>query len=77
MILPTRHLPESRALIQVGAQVLSIVQSPKTVSSIWEELKSNRGDQNISFDWFILSLDLLRALGTLTYEDGRLRRDRA
>lgn len=82
MILPSKHLPQDRALLTVGARVLTFLAHPKTVSAIWEEL--NRHDtglsavpQRITYDWFLLSLDLLYALGTIELESGLVTRRRA
>ncbi len=74
MILPTKHLPEYRTLLHVGAAVLSLLTTPKTVSRVWEEIRGSGQESRVSFDWFVLALDLLYILGVLSYEEGRLRR---
>ena len=40
MILPSKHLSQDRALLTVGARILQKLSQPKTVSALWEELKS-------------------------------------
>lgn len=79
MILPSKHLPADRALLTVGAHVLTFLARPKTVSALWEEL--NKHDvglsampRRITYDWFLLSLDLLYALGTIELESGLVAR---
>jgi len=78
MILPTKRVEEDRALLTLGAEILDKLREPKTVSRLWDEVK--RGKENerdsslVTYDWFILSLDLLYALGTIDLEHGRLRR---
>ncbi|WP_083881291.1 ABC-three component system middle component 6 [Thauera phenylacetica] len=79
MILPSKHLPQDRALLTVGAHVLTFLAHPKTVSALWEEL--NRHDAGvavtprcINYDWFLLALDLLYALGTIELESGLVTR---
>lgn len=80
MILPSKHLPQDRALLTVGAHVLTFLARPKTVSALWEEL--NRTDSSltaamprrITYDWFLLALDLLFALGTIELENGLVAR---
>ncbi len=79
MILPSKHLPQDRALLTVGANVLTFLGHPKTVSALWEEL--NRHDaglavtpRRITYDWFLLALDLLYALGTIELESGLVAR---
>lgn len=79
MILPSKHISQDRALLTVGAHLLTSLGRPKTVSALWEEL--NRQDTGtaamprpITYDWFLLSLDLLYALGTIELESGLVRR---
>ena len=79
MILPSKHLPHDRALLTVGAKVLTFLAHPKTVSALWQEL--NRYDvglaatpRRVSYDWFLLALDLLYALGTIELESGLVAR---
>ena len=48
MILPTKHLREDQALIAVGAELLSLLDEPKTVSRLWEELRRARGEAEAS-----------------------------
>jgi hypothetical protein len=80
MILPSKHLPQDRALLTLGGQVLTFLARPKTVSALWEEL--NQHDQGlgatrprrITYDWFVLALDLLYSFGTIELENGLVAR---
>jgi hypothetical protein len=79
MILPSKHLQQDRALLTVGAHVLTFLVRPKTVSALWEEL--NRQDasvvtvpRKITYDWFLLALDLLYAMGTIELVSGLVTR---
>lgn len=76
MILPTKSIEPDRALLAVGADILRLLDEPKTVSRLWDELISSRasrkGSSVITYDWFVLSLDLLFTLGTLELDRGRL-----
>lgn len=76
MILPTKHLAEDRALLSVGALVLRRLSSPRSVSSLWEDLKKSADQQGapLPYDWFVLSLDLLFILGAVEFRQGQLRR---
>ena len=80
MILPSKHLPQDRALLTVGGHVLMFLAHPKTVSALWEELSRHEGDlsaarpRKITYDWFLLTLDLLYALGTIELESGLVAR---
>lgn len=48
MILPTKHLREDQALIAVGAELLGLLDEPKTVSRLWEEIRRARGEAEAS-----------------------------
>ena len=78
MILPTKHLPQERALLAVGADILRLLGEPKTVSRLWDELKKGRGSQPVTsaltYDWFVLALDLLFAARAIDIERGRIRK---
>lgn len=80
MILPTKRLPQDRALLAVGADVLTMLTRPQTVSKLWDDMKRRRADRSalapLPFDWFVLSLSLLFAMGVVELRDGRLHRAR-
>ena len=78
MILPTKHLPVDRSLLGVGAELIALLDAPKTVSGLWADLQERRGPAagRVTFDWFVLALDMLHALGAVETARGRLvRRD--
>jgi len=79
MILPTKHLPESQSLLGVGGTILALLgEREATVSSLWDQFRSAREEFGVvSFDWFVLGLDLLFALGTIELDRGVLRRREA
>ncbi len=75
MILPSKHLSEERALITIGAEVLGLLREPKTVSRLWTDLKKHRAaGVPVMYDWFVLSLDVLFALGLVDIDRGRVAR---
>lgn len=79
MILPSKHLQQDRALLTVGAHVLTYLVRPKTVSALWEELNKHEAGvavmpRKITYDWFLLALDLLYAMGTIELESGLVAR---
>jgi hypothetical protein len=80
MILPSKHLPQDRALLTVGAQVLTFLARPMTISALWEGLNKHEfgltasTHRRISYDWFLLSLDLLYALGVIELDSGLVTR---
>lgn len=76
MILPTKHLPESQSLLGVGGTILALLgEKEATVSRLWDEFRIARKECGlVSFDWFVLGLDLLFALGTIELDRGVVRR---
>ncbi len=75
MILPSKHLSQDRALLTVGALVLRHLQSSKTVSALWEDLKHSDSTEfgkvaSLSYDSFVLCLDLLYAMNAIELVDG-------
>lgn len=74
MILPSKHLSERRALLTVGSEILDLLDRPRTVSSVWEEVRGSKSDGRLrlSYDWFVLALDLLFLLGAIGLNDGLL-----
>jgi DNA-binding transcriptional ArsR family regulator len=75
MILPTKGISTETALLTVGARILDLLREPKTVSRVWDELSRAAVVQpTITYDWFVLALDMLYAMGLLELERGRLRR---
>ncbi len=76
MILPTKGIHPQKALIAIGADVLRLLEEDKTVSRLWDEFRKPREKRpEVTFDWFILSLDLLFIVGAITYDHGRLLRN--
>jgi hypothetical protein len=76
MILPNKHLPQERALLTVGAELLAQLEEPLTISELWERLKRHRGKLAlpISFDWFVLSLTFLYTIAAIEYDGVTIER---
>jgi len=76
MILPTKHIPESQSLLGVGGTILVLLSVREaTVSSLWADFQETRREKGgVSFDWFVLGLDLLFALGSIQMDRGVLKR---
>jgi hypothetical protein len=74
MILPSKHLSESRALIRVGGEILSQLEEPCAVSELWERVRTARtgrsGEAPLSFDWFVLALTFLYTIFAVDISDG-------
>lgn len=79
MILPTKHLSQDRALLTVGARLLTQLTQPKTVSALWEEISASKSTYSgkkpaLRYDAYVLSLDLLFLMGLVELQDGLLSR---
>jgi hypothetical protein len=70
MILPGKHLRSSRSLLGVGADILALLPEPRTPSELWERLRLTTGPSHVSFDWFVLSLSFLYAVGAVELRNG-------
>jgi hypothetical protein len=78
MILPSKHLPQDRALLTVGATILRHLSSPITVSALWEKLKHpvdrKTDSPYLRYDSFVLTLDMLYLMGVIDLKEGILHR---
>lgn len=77
MILPSKHLSGEKSLLWVAGELLRLLDEPKPVSRVWQELKRLRQAQSLpslTYEWFVLGLDLLYMLGAVELERGRLQR---
>lgn len=77
MILPTKRISEERCLLGIGANILDLLENPKTVSRLWNDFKKQRKSHQIpivTYDWFVMALDLLFILNTIDVEKGVLQR---
>lgn len=72
MILPTKHLSQDRALLTIGAKLLSHLAHPKTVSSLWGDVVGSNESGSIRYERFVLALDLLYLMGAIELNDGVL-----
>jgi len=72
MILPGKHLQHDRALLGVGAEILGHLGEERTISELWERVRSARGPAAtpLSFDWFVLALTFLYAVAAADFADG-------
>lgn len=79
MILPSEHIRPDRALLTVGAEILALLDEPRTVSWLWDRTRGQRGGPGqpsaIGYDWFVLALDLLYIVGAVEFERGLIRKN--
>ena len=72
MILPTKHISTSRSLIGLGAVLLPELGADRTPTQLWERARGSGAFQN--HKEFVLTLDLLHALGLVEMREGLLGR---
>lgn len=72
MILPSKHISVSRCLLNSGAKILKELNTPNTVSSLWEKVHNMPEIQ--TFEKFVLTIALLYSLETIELSEGLLRR---
>lgn len=72
MILPTKHIPTSQSLLGIGGTILEHLRSGKTVTRLWDDCR--RQSETMTFNRFIIALDLLYAIGGVEFVDGVLRK---
>ncbi len=74
MILPSKHISQEQSLLGVGAVVLREIRYARTVSSLWESVRTRPPVG--TFQRFILALDLLYMAGLLELREGLVDRVR-
>jgi len=80
MILPTKRLKPENSLIYLSGVTLSLLAEPKTVSRLWSDFQQDRisslriSSCDVTFEWFVLALDLLHLAGAVELRSGRLER---
>ena len=79
MLLPTKGVSAERALMTVGSDLLEALQTPRSVSSLWEHYKEHERafgvTDHVTFDWFSLALACLFAIRVVEWTpSGHLRR---
>jgi hypothetical protein len=72
VILPNKHLTLENSLLGMGAEILKHIREPRTVTSLWGEVRSL--PQVKTFERFTLGLDFLYAIGAVDFDNGLLRR---
>ena len=74
MILPNKYITAEYSLLGIGAILLNKLKTPKTVSSLWEEI---RDESKINtYSRFIICLDFLFLIDALEIKEGLLFKKR-
>jgi hypothetical protein len=71
MILPTKHLELDKSLLAIGGVILNALPRPRTVTSVWEEVRRHEGD--LSFESFSLDMAFLYTIGVVEMADEMIR----
>ena len=75
--MPTKHIKAENALIGVGAEILALLDRDKTSSRLFSDLQERRQENELStihFDWFLLAVDFLFAIGAIRFESGLIKK---
>lgn len=72
MILPTKHIKPQDSLIGIGSTLLTNLRGAKTVTELWDGVRHLPGI--VSFERFVLGLDLLYAMELVVLDRGMLKR---
>ena len=72
MLLPIKGISPDRALLSVGGTLIGLLETPATVSALWERFQrtlSHNGSSKIDFDWFALALTMLFTVKAVQWND--------
>ena len=72
--MPGKHVSVSRSILNVGASLLQNIDGSQTVTMLWDKARAR--PEVGTFERFTLGLDMLFAVGLVTYRDGLLERTR-
>jgi hypothetical protein len=75
MILPGKHLSPHRALIGVGAEILTELDRPQDVSELWDRVRKGRSGRSstaLGYDWFVLALTFLYSIHAVDEREGMI-----
>ncbi len=72
MILPTKHISMNRCLLGVGAILLTHLTKPQSAARLWTNVREH--PDVVTFDRFVLALDLLFLMEAVEIEGGLLKR---
>jgi hypothetical protein len=75
MILPTKHISPLDSLLGVGALILQSLKGEKTITQLWDEMRTV--PQIATFDRLVLGLDLLFAMELIELDGGIIVRTRS
>lgn len=72
MILPSKYVNLEGSLLGLGAVILAFLSYPRTITSLWDEVRN--ASEPMPFNYFVLALDLLFILGAIDLDEGLVTR---
>lgn len=72
MILPDKNIRLEYSLLSCGATLLAEITEPQTLSLLWDKVRCN--EALVSYEKFLLTLDYLYIINTITLKDGMIAR---
>jgi hypothetical protein len=72
MILPDKNIKLEYSLLNCGATILSIIEEPQTISSLWN--KAKKQEILVSYEKFLLCLDYLYTIKAINLRNGLIER---
>ena len=72
MILPNKFLEEKDSLLYVGALLLNKLDTPTSISELWNQVNDNKSVNN--YERFIITLDMLYILNLIELKNEKIRR---
>ena len=80
MLLPSKHLATERSILSVGSRIIACLKTPATVSELWNRYANLQRQLRltpIGFDWFLLALASMFAIGKIGYDEVTIWRENA
>jgi len=69
--LPDKNIKLHYSILGMGTKVLMVLNTPQTISSLWEKLR--KCDEINTFEKFILTLDFPYIMGLIELERGIIK----
>jgi hypothetical protein len=72
MILPNKHVSLNKSLLGAGAELLTLIEQPDSVSGLWQ--RAFQRTEIGSYWRFVLVLDFLFLIGLIDLSEGLIYR---
>lgn len=77
MLLPGKHISAERSVLGVASRILECLDTPSSVGELWNRFQALQSGEKrvlVGFDWFVLALCALFALGRVSYSSMIIQR---